>query len=173
MEQLTGTSIIFRTINGLSRWIKASVLYSAMCVILGWCRNSQINRFILWYLGKDSSLKHSVTYRVFSRIFRLFDRLWDKLYDFGGNCGSSSAFISFIMSAFSGSGSFASFSLVIMFFSIGFGVTTLALGTFNTIKAALIILGIAVSLLLLPGRRKWKTCLENSMFWHFVQYIFD
>ncbi len=173
MEQLTNTSIIFRSANGLTRWIKASALFSVMCVILGWCRNSQINRFILWYLGRDSSLKYSVTYRVCSRIFGLFDRLWDKLCDFCTNCGSSSAFISFIMNTFSGSGSFASFSLLIMFFSFGFGVTTLALGTFNTIKAALIILGIVVSLLLLPGRRKWKACLENSMFWHFVQYIFD
>ncbi|AEY67820.1 hypothetical protein [Clostridium sp. BNL1100] len=173
MEQLTSTSVIFRTANGLTRWFKASVLFSVMCVILGWCRNSQINRFILWYLGRDSSLKYSATYKVFSRIFGLFDRLWDKLCDFGANCGSSSAFISFIRNAFSGSGSFASFSLMILFFSIGFGVTTLALGTFNTMKAAFIILGIVVSLLLLPGRRKWKACLENSMFWHFVQYIFD
>ena len=173
MEQLTSTSIIFRTANGLTRWFKASVLFSVMCVILEWCRNSQINRFILWYLGKDSSLKYSVTYRVCSRIFGSFDRLWDKLCDFGANCGSSSAFISFIRNTFSGSGSFASFSLMILFFSIGFGVTTLALGTFNTIKAAFIILGIVVSLLLVPGRRKWKACLENSIFWHFVQYIFD
>ncbi|EPR08061.1 hypothetical protein [Ruminiclostridium papyrosolvens] len=173
MEQLTNTSVIFKTANGLTRWFKASVLYKVMCVLLEWCRNSQINRFILGYLGRDSSLKYSSTYKVFSQIFGLFDRLWDKLCDFGANCGSSSAFISFIRNAFLGSGSFASFSLMIMFFSIGFGVTTLALGTFNTIKAAFIIFGIVVSLLLLPGRRKWKACLENSMFWHFVQYIFD
>ncbi|WP_024832317.1 hypothetical protein [Ruminiclostridium josui] len=173
MESLTSTSVIYRILATLSRWFKSSVFYKVICVILGWCKNSQINRFILWYLGKDSSLKHSVTYRVCSKIFGLFDRLWDKLCNFGVNCGNSSAFISFIRNTFCGSGSFISFSLIILFFSIGFGVTTFALGTFNTMKAAFIILGIVVSLLLLPGRRKWKACLENSMFWHFMKYIFD
>ncbi len=173
MEQVTSTSVIFKTANGLTRWLKASVFYQVMCIILGWYRNSQINRFILWYLGRNSSLKYSVTYRVCSRIFRLFDGLWDKLCAFSADCGSSSVFISFIRNTFKGSGSFASFSFLILFFSIGFGVTTLALGTFNTMKAAFIVLGIVVSLLLLPGRRKWKAYLENSLLWHFVQYIFD
>ncbi|ACL77226.1 hypothetical protein Ccel_2932 [Ruminiclostridium cellulolyticum H10] len=173
MEQFTGTSVIFKAANGLTGWFKASVLFKVLSVILDWCRNSQINRFILWYLGRNSSLKYSATYRVCSRIFGFFNRLWDKLCNFSSNCGSSSIFISFIRSNFTGYGSFVAFSIVILFFSMGFGATSLALGTFNTMKAVLMLLGIIVSLLLLPGRKKWKACLENSMFWHFVQYIFD
>lgn len=173
MEQLTETSVIFIIVRRLTRWFKVSVTFRFMCIILDWCRSSQTNRFILWYLGRTSSLKYSAIYRICSKIFRAFDRLWDKLYEFTVRCGNSSLLISFIRGNFSGSGSFGAFSLIILFFSIGFGATNLILGTFSIMKAAFTVMGVLASLLLLPGRKRWKACLESSMFWQFVQYIFD
>lgn len=173
MEQLTETSFIFKLARRLVRWFKASFTFEFLCIVLNWCRKSQTNRLIVWYLGRNSSLGNSLTFKVFSKIFRSFDKFWDRLYDFAVRCGNSSLLIAFITGTFSGSGSFAAFSLVILFFSIGFGAATLLLGTFSAMKAAFVMIGILAALVLLPGRKRWKAWLGGSMFWRFAQYIFD
>jgi hypothetical protein len=173
MEQLTDTSIIFYVARGLQHWFRASLTYKFICIILVWCKNSQINRFLGWYLGRNSSLKYSLIYRIFSGVFRFFDGLWDKLCRFAVRCGKSSFTVLFIRDSFGSPNCFAAAVIIILFFSIGFGATNLLLGTFNAMKAVLTVTGIAVSLLLLPGRARWKACLESSIFWRFAKYIFD
>jgi len=173
LEQYTSTSLIFRAANILCRYFVASNTYKVLCILLNWYRNSKVNEFFESYLSKNSSLKHSVTYRICSKLFSFFNKLWDRLYNFGICCGNSSCVISFIKNSFCKANSFIALALMILFFSFGFGVTTVFLGSFNAIKAILVALGILTSLLLFCGNTRWATCLKSSMFWRFALYIFD
>lgn len=170
---IVSTSIIFIFLNAVNNIFKNSKTYGFLSVIGGFYKHSRINLFIERYLKRNSSLPESYVYKIFSGIFGFFDRLWDRLYSFLAGCSSSSTVISFIVKAFSGEKSFFSFSLLILFFSIGYAVTAFLTGRFGTVSAMLTILGVIASILLLPGKGKWKRCLESSFAWKFILYIFD
>lgn len=173
MIDLLNSSIIYRCWKGLTRWFTASNTCKVLYILLGWCRNSAINGWITRYLARNSSLESSMTRRIFSGVFSFFDRLWDRLYAFGTACGSSSLVISFVRDNFIACSSLLPYALVILFFSVGFGAASLLLGSFNTVKAGLTVLGIVAALLLSVDKKKWKACFENSIFWRFALYIFD
>ena len=173
MVQYTNTSLIFKALNRLSNYFIASNTYKVLCVLLEWCRHSVINKLIVRYLGKNSLLKHSVTFKICSKVFSFFDKIWDSLYNFGISCGKYSTVISFTRNTFCSEDSFEAFGLIVLFFSLGFGVTSLLIETFNTLQALLMGMGILVSLLLFVGRSRWEACLKSSIFWRFALYIFD
>ena len=173
MGQYTQTSLIFRSADSLRRYFLASGTYKLLCILLNWCSHSAINHNILKYLARNSSLKHSVFYRVCSKLFSFFDRLWDILFKFGVSCGNSSVVISFIKDSFYKADSFVAFALLVFPFSFAFGVTHIYLGTFNLINAFIMGIGIFVSFLLFLGKARWTAYLKSSIFWHFALYIFD
>lgn len=173
MEQILSNSLIYRALETLRNYFIASETCKILVVLLNWCRNSAINKFIMRYLAKNSSLKHSLTYRIFYKLYLFFDRLWDRLYHFGARCGKSSRVISGIRDIFVSDNSFLPYGLIVLFFSIGFAMTSLILGTFGTLKAAFAGMGIVISLLLFIGKTRWTNCLKGSIFWRFVLYIFD
>ncbi len=173
MSQYTETSLIFIVLNYIYRYFTGSVTYKVFISILNSFKHSGLNRLINKYLGRNSSLKYSVTFRLCSRIFSFFSRLWDMLYSFGEQCGNSSYVISFISNSFCGARSFEAYGLVILFFSIGFCASSLFLGTLGTLQIILSGTGILASLLLFIGRAGWEACLKNSIFRRIVIYFFD
>lgn len=167
------TSSIVKLSAKLNKYFLSSYTYKVVRVILNWCRYSEINQFIIAYLERSSSLKYSVTYRIFSKVFFSIDKVWDIFYDFAVNLTKTSYVISFIRRTFCGSSSSLAYSLFILFFSCGFGVTSISLGTFNNIKAVLLALGFLVAILLLVGKSSWVACRKGSLFWRIALYIFD
>jgi hypothetical protein len=170
---ITSTSIIFSFIKALNNIFKSSKTYKLLATFGGFYKYSNINSLIQRYLNRNSSLPKSVVYKLCSTGFRLIDRLWDRLYNFLANCCSSSTVIQFLVNSFSGEESFSSFSLLILFFSIGYAVAAYFSGSFGTVSALLSILGVIASLILMPGKARWRKCLNNSLSWKFFLYIFD
>lgn len=173
MVQYTNTSFIFKVLDRFRSYFIASCTYKVLDVLLEWCKHSEINQLIVLFLARNSSLKHSITFKICSKVFSFFDHLWEKLYNFGTNCGNSSYVISFITNSFCNENSFEALGLLVLFFSFGFGVTSLLLGNFYTLQAILVGLGVLIALLLFLGKPKWVACLKNSIFWRFALYIFD
>lgn len=173
LRQYTDTSLIFKSTNKLIYYVMTSKTYKVFCILLIWYKHSNVNNFVEKYLTRNSSLKHSRTYGICSKLFSFFDRLLDRLFNFGICCGKSSYVISFVRDSFKDTISFQSFGVVLLFFSIGFGVTSMLLGNFEALKAVLIGMGILISLLLLMGKARWAAYLKSSIFWRFAVYIFD
>ncbi|MHB8062552.1 MAG: hypothetical protein ACYDG2_07965 [Ruminiclostridium sp.] len=173
MGKYQSTSLIFKSSYGLCQYFLTSYTYKVFRVLLNWCRDSEINQFIAKYLHRSSSLKYSVTYRICSRAFSSVDRLWDKSYDYAVKSRKTSKIISFVSRTFGSTGSSITYSLFLLFFSCGFGVTSLLLGTFSNIKAILLVLGLLASIFLLVDKARWSACIKGSLFWRITLYVFD
>jgi hypothetical protein len=173
LSKYSSTSLIFKSSYGLYQYFLNSYTYKVIGVLLKWYRLSKINQFIVKYLQRSSSLKYSTSYRICSKVFSSVDRLWDRSYDFVEHSGKTSNVVSFVRKTFCSSDSTVAYSLLILFFTCGFGVTSLLLGTFNNIKAVLVVLGFLTSILLLVGKSSWSACLKGSLFWRIVSYVFD
>ena len=173
MDKYASSSLIVKLSAGINKYFLTSYTYKLFRVLLNWCRHSMINQFLVKYLQRSSSLKYSVTYRICAKCFSSIDRLWDRLYDFAVKGGKASYVISFIRKTFCRTNSSIAYSLFILFFSCGFGVTSILFGTFNNIKALLLVLGFLTSTVLLVGKSSWAVCREGSLFWHIVLYVFD
>jgi uncharacterized membrane protein len=65
------------------------------------------------------------------------------------------------------------FSIFVLAFSCGFGVTSILTGNFNHVEFILLISGILVSNLLLVEKSRWSACISGSKFRRFVLYIFE
>lgn len=173
MSQYTESSLIFIVLNRIYRHFTGSVTCKVFVSILNSFKHSGLNRLIRKYLGRNSSLKHSVAFRVCSRIFAFFSSLWNRLYSFGERCGNSSEVISLIRSSFGSAKSFEAYALVILFFSIGYGAFSLFLETLGSVQILLSGAGVLASLLLFIGKARWKACLKNSILRRIVVYFFD
>lgn len=173
MDKYLSTSSIFKSSYGLYKYFLTSYTYKMLSVLMNWCKHSKINQLITKYLQRSPSLKYSVTYRICSKVFSSVDRLWDKLYGFALITGNTSHVISFIRKTFCTNSSSIAYSIFILFFSCGFGVTSILSGNFNNIKAILLVLGLLVSILLLVDKSKWAACRQNSLFWRIILYVLD
>ena len=173
MGKYSSTSFIGNILYSLYSYLLSSYTYRVLQILLNWCKHSKVNQLLVNYLLRSSSLKNSVTFRSCSKIFSYIDSLWDGLYKFGVKSGKTSCVVAFIRKTFNNSSSSIAYSIFALFFSCGFGVTSILLGTFSYIKAILLVLGLLVSVLLLVEKSRWMACLRGSLFWHIAIYIFD
>ena len=173
IERFTDSSIIFICIRYILRLYRNSFTAKAFELILSWCKNSSINRFIMRFLARDTSMPHSKFYKFCSVVYDFFDRMFDKIYSFGQRCFSSSCVIDFIKGSFFSGNNLLSIALLLLFGSLGYGLTLLVFGRLYTVNILLCMIGIMVSLILLPGNARWKEWLSGSLVWRFVLYIFD
>lgn len=173
IERFTHSSIIFICIRYIIRLYRNSYTAKVFELILLWCKNSSINRFITKFLARDTSMPHSKFYNICSVVYDFFDRIFDKIYSFGQRCFSSSYVFEFFRSAFFSGNNLLSIALLLLFGSLGYGLTLLVIGRLYTLNILLCMIGIIVSLILLPGNIRWKEWLAGSYVWRLVLYIFD
>jgi len=167
------TSLIVKLSAGLYHYLLTSYTYKVLNVLLNWFKHSEIHHCITKYLHRSSSLTHSATYRICAKLFSSIDRLLDRLFSFVEKSGKASYVIAFIRKTFCDTNSSLAYSLFILFFSCGFGVTSILLRTFNNMKAILLLLGFLTSTLLLVRKSSWAACRKGSLFWRITLYIFD
>lgn len=159
--------------TNLYEYYLASHTGKVLRTLENWCRYSKINRFIIKYLQRSSSLKYSLIYSFCSKAFQFVDRLWDSLYGLVTASADSSFVITLIRKTLWSTNKLFAYSLLILFFSCSFGVTSILLGTFNNIKAVLLVLGLLTSTLLLVNKSSWIACRKNSLVLRIISYIFD
>ncbi len=173
IERFTDSSIIFICIRYIIRLYRNSFTAKVFELVLSWCKNSSINRFITKFLARDTSLPHSKFHKFCSVVYGFFDRMFERIYSFGQRCFSTSCVIQFFRVAFFSGNNLLSIALLFLFGSFGYGLTLLVIGRLYTMNILLCMTGIIVSLILLPGNVRWKEWLSGSFVWRFVLYIFD
>lgn len=136
-------------------------------------RYSITQRILNSYLLRESSLKHSRTYRVLSGLFNAFDKVWDKLYNFVYRDIKNSKTAGFFSSIAKSTGVSIFLSIPVLFFTCSYGIMSIISGTFTTIKILVLVSGFIVTCLLLVGDYRWKACFNNSLFVRILLYIFD
>jgi hypothetical protein len=173
LAKYLSTSLIFKSSHDLYNYFLTSQTFKVLCVLLNWCSNSKINQLISKYLQRSSHFKYSKTYKVCSKVFSSIDRLWDKLFNAAVICGRSSIVIAFIKRTFCSNSSFITLSVFVLFFSCGYGATSILSGTFSNTKAILVLSGFLIANLLLVEKSRWSACLRGSLFLRIILYIFD
>lgn len=173
MSKYSSSSLTIKVLGSLNQYFLKSYTSKVFRVLASWYRYSKINQIIAKFFKRSSSLKHSTTCRICSKVFFSIDRLWDRLSTFAVKSREDSYVISFIQKNFCRISSSIAYSLFVLFFSCGFGVTSILTGTFNNTKAILLVLGFLVATLFLVGREGWTAYLKGSLFWNIVLYVFD
>lgn len=173
MNKYLSSSLISNLANGLYHNFVSSYTYKVLRFFNNCYKHSKLNQLIMNYLLRASTLKHSATYRICSKVFSSVDRLWDWLYAFGVKIGKTSYVLAFIKKTFYTTSSSIAYSLFILCFSCGYGVTSILLGSFNNIKAILLVLGLLISILFLVEKPRWIACLRGSLFWRIALYLFE
>lgn len=173
MNDCLETSLIVKTYTRLYKYYLSSCTCSMFGSLLDICKNSKTNHYIFRYLHKSSTLHYSFAYKVCSKALKSVNKFFDMLYRFIALCSADSAVINFIRKTFCSSNNTAACSLFILFFSCALSITSLLIGTFNYMKAILLVLGLLASAVLPAGKTSWKECRKNSLALRVISYIFD
>lgn len=173
MANYSETSFIVKKYTKLQEYYSTSSTRKVFNTLANWYSCSITSYLAMKYLQKASTLRYSSVYTSCSKGYKAVDSLWDKLYFLLAAYASSSLVTCFIRKTFCGTNNLFACSLFVLFFSFGFSITSILFGTFNNIKAILLIIGLLASALLLVNKPSWTACKKNSLFWRIIAYIFD
>lgn len=173
MNDYLETSFIVKTYTLLYKYFLSSFTCRIFSILSNICKESKTNHYINRYLHKSSTLRYSFVYKVYSEALSSVNKFFDMLYRFIALCANDSSVINYIRKTFFSSNNLAACSLFILFFSCALSITSILIGTFNYMKAILLVLGLLVSAALLASKTSWNACRKNSLALRVILYIFD
>ncbi len=173
LKNIMEESLLFKTTRNLYNSYCNSQTQRVIKAIATIYSNSSTCRLLQNYLVRSSSLRYSLTYRVFSNVYKHLDTMWDVLYRRTYRDIKSSRVWSIIKWSVNQPGILTSLSIFILFFTCGYSIASILFGFFSNFRAVAAVAGFIISGLLLIGTSRWKACLNNSLFRNIFTYIFD